>query len=169
MELLLIRHGEAVRLGSRTAATDRERSLTPAGAEYTRRAATALNILGLRLDAILTSPYARTMQTAELLAEGLEHRPELRPRDFLGPNADWQALVHELQRDIEFSTIAWCGHEPDLSASATRLLGGNDRPSLIFHTGSVAMMHVDLGRDPPQASLRWFLDSRQLDLIAQTR
>jgi phosphohistidine phosphatase SixA len=75
--------------------------------------------------------------------------------------------VDELRRNTEFTTIAMCGHEPDLSTTATRLLGGDHRPSLLFHTGSIAMLHVDLKADPPQSSLAWFLDSRQLDLIAQ--
>jgi len=167
MELLLIRHGEARRVGDDGITTDRQRVLSSLGIEKTRNAGIALSKLGLRINAVLSSPYPRTVQTSEILRDSLSYTPQIRASELVAPNAAWVPLVEELQRNIELRTIAVCGHEPDLSAFATKLLGGNRRASLIFHTGSVALFHVDVRNDPPEASLRWFLDSNQLDLIAR--
>ncbi len=167
MELLLIRHGEATRVGDDGATTDRQRVLSSLGIEKTRNAGIALSKLDLRINAVLSSPYPRAVQTSEVLRDNLTHTPQIRASELVAPNAAWSPIVKELQRNIELRTIAICGHEPDLSAFATNLLGGNRRPSLIFHTGSVAMFRIDVRTDPPEASLQWFLDSNQLDLIAR--
>lgn len=167
MELLLVRHGEAAPPRASGAHADRERNLNESGAAKTAAAATALNGLNLRVDAILSSPYPRAMQTAEIFRDRLHNEPELRPNDALSFQADWGRIADELHRNSELRTIMLCGHEPDLSAGATMLLGGRHRPSLLFHTGSIAAFHVDLSAQTLQASLRWFMNSHQLDLLAR--
>lgn len=166
MELLLLRHGEATPIGSDGIRTDRQRKLTTTGLEKIKRAAIALNKLDVRIDAVLASPYPRAMLTAKALCEGLDHNPRLRSRDSLAPDGDVQSVIQDIRANSEFRAIGLCSHEPTLSRLTDILLGGSERPSLVFHTGAVAFMQVDLKQDPPAATLHWFLDSRQLDLIA---
>ena len=166
MQLLLIRHADSVRVGSDGVITDRQRKLSPIGLEKTRHAALALNRLGLRVSAVMTSPYPRAVQTVRILTEHLEFKPEVRRTELLAPGVDWSKIVKLLHRNIELPCIALCGHEPDLSEGATRWVGGSGRPSLLFHTGSVACMRLDLKTDPPEGTLQWLLDSNQLDMIA---
>lgn len=167
MELLLIRHAEAARPAAPGADHDETRALTPLGVEKSRRAAAALNKLNVHVDALLVSPYLRAMQTAQIITDGLTHTPQLRSTEALRPGATADKLVKEIRRAAELGTVALCGHEPDLSKLATRLLGGDGSPSLLFHTGSIASLQLDLGAKPLAGSLRWFIDSAQLDLIAQ--
>ncbi|MEE9295205.1 MAG: phosphohistidine phosphatase SixA [Phycisphaerae bacterium] len=167
MELLLVRHGEATPVGSKGVRSDRQRKLTPAGLEKTKRAAIALNKLDVRIDAMLASPYPRALETAKTLCEGLENRPRLRARDSLRPGGDIDTILQEIRLNAELGAIGLCCHEPTLSRLTDVLLGGSERPPLVFHTGAVAFMQVDLDQDPPAATLHWFLDSRQLDLIAR--
>jgi len=167
MQLLLVRHGEAAPPRSPGPQADRKRPLTEGGIARTQAAASALNGLNVRVDAILSSPYPRAVQTAEVFRDRLETTPELRANEALSLKADWPQIIAELNRNRELKSIMLCGHEPDLSGGATLLLGGNHRPSLLFHTGSVACFHVDLDPDIPQASLHWFLNSHQLELLAR--
>ncbi len=167
LELLIIRHGEATPVGSPGVGSDRERTLSATGVDKTKRAAAALNRLGIRLNAVLTSPYPRAHQTAEILCERLERAPQLRACDALSCDADMGRLMEELNRVAELKAVGVCGHEPDLSRLTARLLANDDRPRLVFHTGSMAYMHVELNGSTPSSLLHWFLDSRQLDWIAQ--
>lgn len=166
MELLLIRHGQADVVGSPGVETDEQRDLTATGVERTTRAAVALNRLDIRINAILASPCPRAMHTARILCDGLQHTPQLRASEHLRPGVDVPAMLNELKTHAELGALAVCGHEPNLSALADRLLGSRTRPSLIFHTGSIAFLQVDLDGKTPAATLHWFVDSRQLDLIA---
>ncbi len=168
MKLLLIRHGESGAVGQNGVTTDEQRELTEVGVEKSRRAATALNRMDIRLEAILTSPYPRAVRTAQLLCEGLHHTPQLRERDSLRPCDAIDDAVREIEMSRELRTIAICGHEPTLSAVADHLLGSRQGPSLIFHTGSIAFMQLDVSRKRPEGVLFWFLDSHHLDLISQS-
>ena len=167
MELLLVRHGEATRVGSEGVRTDRQRKLTPTGLEKIKRAAIALNKLDVRIDAMLASPYPGAMQTAKALCEGLEYNPRLCIRDSLSPDGDVQSVLQDIRTNSEFRAIGLCSHEPTLSRLTDIFLGRSERPPLVFHTGAIALMQIDLRQDPPAATLHWFLDSRQLDLIAR--
>lgn len=84
MKIVILRHGEA----SFTAASDRERELTPRGREQTLAAGRCLVELGLSFDAVWVSPYIRTRQTADevlkafplsLSADQRETQPLLTP------------------------------------------------------------------------------------------
>lgn len=167
LELLIIRHGEATPVGSPGVSSDRERTLSSKGIAKTERAAAALNRLGIRLNAVLTSPYPRAQQTAEILCERLERSPQLRSCEALSCDTDMGSVMGELNRVAELKAVAVCGHEPDLSRLAAKLLADDERPRLVFHTGSMAYMHVELNGSSPSALLHWFLDSRQLDWISQ--
>ena len=66
-DLVLLRHGIAE---PRQAGQDHpDRPLTAAGRQRTQRVMAALVQRGLRLDRLLSSPYRRALQTAELALE----------------------------------------------------------------------------------------------------
>ncbi len=167
MELLLIRHAQAQPIGSSGIERDRDRDLTPDGVAVTERIADALNKFDVRIAAMLVSPFRRTMHTAGILCDRLHHPPQLRVSENLTPRSTIAAAVNEIRQNAELECIAMCGHEPTLSGLADRLLGSRYRPSLIFHTGAAAFLHVDINGKAPAATLHWFLDFRQLDLISR--
>ena len=72
---------------------------------------------GVTLDRLLTSPYRRALQTAELAVE-VGIAPRLERCDLLRPAESPLALVHRLQ-----GRVGLVGHEPDLGQLACRLLG----------------------------------------------
>jgi len=109
----LLRHGDA----ADHAADDASRPLTGKGKRQARTAGAALAALGVRIDACLTSPKLRAVETARLACEPLGIEPEmseaLRGGDFdpeeLGAGRDTVLLV---------------GHEPDFSRAVQLLTGG---------------------------------------------
>jgi len=68
MELYLLRHGLAVERGTTGFENDSARPLTPKGRRQLRQIAAAMKRLNLRCDLILSSPFRRAKQTAEIVA-----------------------------------------------------------------------------------------------------
>ena len=72
--LWLLRHGDAA-----DGSPDAERPLTKKGEKQERAAGGALERLGVRMDACLTSPKVRAAETARIACEGLGVEPQHEP------------------------------------------------------------------------------------------
>ena len=114
VELLLLRHGIAA---ARVAGLDHpDRALTQRGRERSRAVLKALVRRGLQLDRLISSPLLRARETAAIAQEvGLA--PSLSLDERLRPGGQLGDLIEGLQE-----SVVLVGHEPDLSASACRLL-----------------------------------------------
>jgi len=75
MELILIRHADALPLGQGGIMEDAARPLSELGQTQARALAAALDRSGTRLNVLLTSPAVRTRQTAEGLLASWKARP----------------------------------------------------------------------------------------------
>lgn len=118
MRLYLFRHGPAIERED-WAGDDAERPLTADGERVTRKTLKALRTL-LRADEILTSPWRRARQTAELAAERLSL--PLREADWLaGGAADVEEITEHLAGSADLVLV---GHEPDLGSLLGYLTGG---------------------------------------------
>ena len=71
MNLYLLRHGIAVEPGTPGFAHDADRALTPEGERKLGKIAEAMEAMELRFDRVLSSPYLRARQTAEIIAKAL--------------------------------------------------------------------------------------------------
>ena len=71
MILYIVRHGIAVDREDPKAPPEAERPLTAKGIQKTRSAALGLRSAGAKPDVLITSPYVRAAQTAEIFAEAL--------------------------------------------------------------------------------------------------
>jgi phosphohistidine phosphatase len=113
----LLRHGDAAE-GS----PDAERPLTDKGREQSRSAGAALKAIGVEIDACLTSPKVRAVETARLACEQVgDVEPQLEPKLAGGP-FDAEALAAGLGDDVLL-----VGHDPDFSAAVHSLTGAQVR------------------------------------------
>src|ERR1700684_3513817 len=69
LNVYLIRHGIAVDREDPNCPPDTERPLTPKGIKRSRAAALGLRALDVKPDALLTSPWLRAAQTAEIFCD----------------------------------------------------------------------------------------------------
>src|SRR6202020_3116131 len=76
MILYLVRHGIAVDPNDPKSPAEPERPLTAKGVQKTRAAALGLKELKVKPDVLITSPYVRAAQTAEIFAEALGFSPQ---------------------------------------------------------------------------------------------
>jgi phosphohistidine phosphatase len=113
----LLRHGDAA-----DGSPDAERPLTEKGRAQARAAGAALQALGVELDACLTSPKLRALDTARLACEELNAvEPTLEPKLSGGP-FDAEALAAGLGENVML-----VGHDPDFSATVHDLTGAQVR------------------------------------------
>jgi phosphohistidine phosphatase len=154
--LYVIRHAEAVELGSSGATRDFDRPLTPHGRAQARSLGEAFARLKLPLDTVVASPLVRAHQTAvELLAVLL---PEARPVtcDQLALDRLKPAKLSEFLAAVPGERVAAVGHMPELAAYVEWLVGAADGS---FPLEKAAVACIAFKGDPAKAAgkLKWLV------------
>ena len=126
MKLYLIRHADAV--PEEVAGSDPERWLSLRGREAARGLARLLREQGVELDAVATSPLPRAVQTAELVAAGLDYLGGVTVVPGLAPGCH-PRRVAELLSTLG-AAVAVVGHEPGISGLGAYVLGRPAFPPL---------------------------------------
>lgn len=141
---------------------DSDRELTPAGIARFRQTLPAYVRLGVTLDEVWTSPYARARQTAELLSTGLDlmRPPKLMPE--LEPEGDMGRILAALELHSDRKAIALVGHEPALSELAGLMLVGQSRSVVTFKKGGACCIEVERFGNQLGAQLKWLMTPKQL-------
>ena len=121
MLLAVIRHGIAEDAGPATGYRDEPRRLTDQGITRMRIAAAGIARLGIRPVVVLTSPLARCVQTAEIVAAATG--ADVRVHAALRPGARTAAVLDLLAGYPDAQCVAVCGHQPDLSQMTADISG----------------------------------------------
>jgi phosphohistidine phosphatase len=121
----LLRHGDAA-----DGSPDSERPLTEKGQRQARSAGRALKKLGVQIEACLTSPKVRAVQTAKLACEELGIEPTVEPALQGGPFDPREVAAG-------FDEVLLVGHDPDFSMAIHSLTGAQVR----MKKGGLAGVH----------------------------
>lgn len=148
MLLGLLRHAIAHDAGPVTGWRDEPRELTVAGRARMRTAAAGIRKLGVRYDALLTSPLTRCVQTAAIVGAELGTAPAIDER--LRPGLELPHLLAILVEHRDAEALLVCGHQPDLSLVTAELIGGG---LVEFKKGALALIEVT-GLHPGGGMLR---------------
>jgi phosphohistidine phosphatase len=143
MNLYLLRHGIAV--NAEAAAADGDRPLTEKGIKRIRKGARGLRRLGVKFDAILTSPLARAQQTAVIIAEGLGREADLSVIEALKPDCSVDHLLAGLEGYHHCKNLLLVGHEPLLSDTAAFLVMGkkNAAVKIVLKKGGLCQIRIE--------------------------
>lgn len=154
MQIYLLRHGiaEEPRLGL----PDSERALTREGREKLRRVLKRAGDAGVAPSLILSSPFRRALETAEVAAETLGYAANLVRTRALTPDASPVDTWEEIRVHKDETAILLASHEPLMSRLAAFLL---DSPALRVDMKKAALVRVDCERFGPEARgvLKWML------------
>ena len=132
---------------------DSLRPLSPEGVELFRLAARGLERIGVEVEAVLASSYARAWRTAEILAEEADW-PAPTAASELEPSTPAAAL--ELAASRSESLLALVGHEPDLSELMSLALTGDPHAVAIqLKKGGVACLRFQGAPAAGRAEVRW--------------
>ena len=124
MRLYLVRHGLAVDRLDPKCPTDAKRTLTPEGVKKTRKAMRGLKAMGVKPEAMFTSPYLRAVETAEIAADELGFPlDKIHSTESLKPGATPSELFKELAK-LRADEVMCFGHAPHLDLAIGYALGG---------------------------------------------
>jgi len=161
MQLYIVRHGIAIDREDPKCPPDPQRYLTEEGIEKTKQVAKGLAALGVTADLLLSSPYVRAAQTAEIFAAALDYaKQKIRRTDLLLPGAEPSLLFRELAKERQASSIFLFGHAPQLDDIVATALGSKRHITSLKKAG-VALL--ELKRiSPPIAALIWLATPKLL-------
>lgn len=122
MWIHLLRHGIALDRADPRCPPDPQRPLTDKGVARTRTAAKGLRRLGIEPDAILTSPYLRARQTADIVRDVLAPEVPMKQVSALVPEGEPKKMLAAIVA-TGFDAPLCVGHAPSLDELATYLAG----------------------------------------------
>jgi phosphohistidine phosphatase len=165
MRLYLVRHGIAVDRGDPDCPPDTERPLTPKGVKKSHDAALGLLALGVKPNAVLTSPWLRAVQTAEIFCEviGFSSNKIIRNDSLKGTSTPTE-LLRELAK-MKSKEVMCFGHEPHLHLVIGQILHTGARITELKKAGAACL---DLERiSPPQGQLIALYPAKALRLMGK--
>ena len=169
MELYFLRHGIAEDLDGIKIKVDSDRPLTAEGKSKIKDIARAFHKMELDFEIILSSPYLRARQTAEIVAETYRGKSKINFSENLIPSGNTKDLFREIsERYRAVSSLLLVGHEPNMSCTISSLLSGH--PQLFIQVKKGGFCHLNLDwqtKGPQQAVLKTLMTSKQLRLIHQ--
>jgi phosphohistidine phosphatase len=167
MNIFILRHGIAVEPEDWNSKSDAERPLIPKGEQRLREAAVAMEKMKISFDAIISSPYLRAKQTAEIIAKHFKLQKELAFSDDLIPGGNPQALIRQIN-DLNPApeNILLVGHEPFLSRLIALLSSGSPTATIEMKKGGLCKLEVEELEYGHCATLAWLLTPRQMELMS---
>ena len=157
MNIYIIRHAIAIDEDSSEYADDSQRPLTDKGRKKMRQIAKGLRSLGAEFDIILSSPYLRAHQTAEILADVFKTRHAMALSENLVPMGDPDLLIAEVNEKYTVDSIALVGHEPNFSSLIGLLVAENHGIDLTLKKGGVCRLSADDLHHTRKATMEWLL------------
>jgi phosphohistidine phosphatase len=143
VDLFLIRHAQAV--DETLELRDPHRHLTPLGRTQATSLGDRLRWHDCTPTHIFTSPLVRAVQTAELVAAGLQTPIPVAVAVCLAPDESDRAVIAMVQELPADAVVVLVGHEPGLSGICAVLLGQADFAAL----GKAEAVRISDGK------LRW--------------
>jgi phosphohistidine phosphatase len=166
MDLYIVRHAAAFERDPDRWSDDSKRPLTPEGEEEFRLVARGLARIAPRMDVILSSPFLRAWQTAQILAE-LDSWPAPKSFPVLEPTLPPEKAAQVLEAYSEAGSVAVVGHRPGLHELAAYLLTGKgDGIEIAIKKGGVVRIRFDGSVEPGVGELRWLLTPKVLRTVA---
>ncbi|MEB3214038.1 MAG: phosphohistidine phosphatase SixA [Leptolyngbyaceae bacterium] len=154
------RHGIAAERG--TYANDGDRPLTDKGIAKTQRVVQRCHDLGIRADLILSSPFVRARQTADILTS-IGVAPAMTLSDDLAPDGSIHSWLEWLKhwQPGQQDAVILVGHQPDLGRWAEQLVWGEITDRLVVKKAGIIGVEVPKA-DPPigKSELFWLTPPR---------
>ena len=148
MELLVVRHAiaEDREIFAATGREDALRPLTAAGARKMKRTARGLREILPGIDVVVSSPFTRAAETAEILRREYKLNQVETARE-LEPGTSLVDVVTRLGR-FDQGVVAVVGHEPQLGRLVSYLVTGSERSGVELKKGGACLIEFE---DKPSA------------------
>lgn len=160
MDLYILRHSDASPHGTMM---DADRPLTDEGIRNMTRLAKAMRKMDLYFDVILSSPYTRARETADIAGEVLECKSRIKLTPHLASGGNPTDLLKEIKEDFPRSgSILIVGHEPYLSSLISVLISGRADLSIRLRKAGLCKLSVNGLHSGKCATLEWLISPSQI-------
>ena len=168
MDLFLLRHGAAVDIDAPGVNVDAQRYLSTQGEEAMCQAALGLKRIQNTFTLILTSPYPRARQTAEIVATTLGIVSSLRVSELLCPGATFADVAGEIAHSPLDANgpVLVVGHNPDLEEMAIDAMAPGGAALRLSKGGLAIVRFPTPTPHPGQGHLRALLTCKHLRMMA---
>jgi len=154
MHVYLLRHGIAE--DERPGVSDADRSLTLDGRRKLRYVLKSLAEAGQKPSLILSSPYKRAIQTAEIAGTVLGYDGEILRTKVLQPGGSPEQVWEEIRTHRTEEGILLVGHNPLFDSLGPYLLG-TPALQMDFKKGAILRVDIETFGVQPRGILRWYL------------
>lgn len=169
MELYLMRHAIAVPRGTVGYENDADRPLTDVGRKKLEVVCHGLSYLNPEWELILTSPYLRAKQTAEVVAHYFEIPHLVQEVPVLAPGHTVKQLVPVLKDLPSVSSVLLVGHEPSFSEFLSCFLFGTSRGKFLMKKAGVACLEFSAPPAEGEGTLLWMMSPGQLQRLGKKK
>lgn len=165
MRIVLFRHGIAINRDDPACPREEDRALTGEGTRRTTLAARGLARMGIAPGRVLSSPWLRASQTAQIALDALDlEHAQLEYTEALLPWAEPREVCALLQGD-QAQEVLLAGHAPHLDALlAYLLIVESTRLNRLKKAGAAALQidRLEAGR----GQLQWMMSPKALRQLA---
>lgn len=157
LEVYLLRHGIAEE--GLSGNPDSMRALVPEGKRKLREVLKVAKAARVEPALIVTSPYKRARQTAEIAADVFDYGGQILESTALIPSGSPSGVWDEIRAHRAEDSLLLVGHDPLFSQLVGYLLAS---PSMQVEFKKGALVRIDFDQFPPQPRgwLRWMLPPR---------
>lgn len=160
MDIYILRHGRAEKRAP-SVRGDEARALTGEGRTEILGVAEFLASRDVVFGCIATSPYVRSIETAQIVAKALGKRGLVVQWDELTPGSGIEALESRIAGRSEEESCLIVGHEPLLGKFTGYMISGGGDAAIAMGKGGLAKIR-NARFDPVSGELQWLLTVRQI-------
>ena len=161
MKIVIIRHGTAEELETKSGRDDASRNLTREGRKKMAKAAKGLVRMTPKVDLIATSPLIRAVQTGEIVAKAYGGTRTVQIAA-LSPRKPPANLIEWLNAHPPDATVALVGHEPHLGTVIGWLTTGLQESFVVLKKGGAALIESETPVAPGRGKLHWLVKPSEL-------
>lgn len=142
MILYLLRHAKAVKSGPDL--KDNERKLTPRGKADAFKRANKFRKKMASVELILSSPYPRALETAEIFAAVLKKIDLIKTDDMLVPAGRPEDILRHLRNFTKHNEVMLVGHGPWITELGSLLFSGSTQGHINMKKAGLMILEVDV-------------------------
>jgi phosphohistidine phosphatase len=114
---------------------------------------------GVSPSLIISSPYKRALETAEIAASELDYKGKIQRSGTLIPDSSPPSVWSEIREHRNESALLLAGHEPLFSQTVAFLLGSTQE-MIEFKKAALVRIDIHSFGPQPQGVLQWMLTAK---------
>ena len=143
MDLYLLRHATAVEIGAPNVARDADRYLSKEGVAEMEEAAKGIRRMADDFEVILTSPFPRARQTADIVAKELGLAKTVKAVARLEAGASPKDIMEAAQANAGRGPVMIVGHNPELEETISACACPKGQMNANLKKGGLAVIRFD--------------------------